>query len=373
MELYDIRELKKYILEHYDQVSIFATYFQIDDKEIEYCLRNKSYAICNPDRNDRRASLGFMSIIDKETNLFKIKMHDWADPKYRGDCFILAGIFRHLNPFVSAEFIAICKDIIHTMKHKTLQHDSTSRTLQIKADTFTPIHIEVRLWNKSDIDRWNNWGLPFNEIQSYVFPLNNTFISNFHDYTYTEDDPGYAWITGYYENKTLYCLYFPNRDGKDKFKPRFRKNNKFYPIENIEELKPADVLVITKAFKEKHLIRRLIPKLITKLSIQVTNPTSESVILSKNFILKLYDIYATIITNMDFDLTGLSTSRQHKRNYGMMRFIPTNGRYNTYDFGGKDLCDIYRNKGEQYCIDLMQEVYDYIEYQIELETNSNLF
>lgn len=370
MQVFNSNALKKEILENYDQVSIFASYLEIPENDINYCLENKNYKISNPLRIDRNPSLGFMAVVDKTTNLYKLKMYDWADSDYRGDIFDLVGKLRSLNPNKGIEFVTICKDIIYSMKHKTLQHNTTQLTLP-KQDIFTAIHIEPRLWNKKDITLWNSFGLPFNEHSHIIFPLAHSFISNYCDYTYDENDPGYAWISGYYDNQTLYTLYFPFRDGKDKSKPRFKKNNKFYPLECIHELKPADILVITKAYKEKLLINRLIPKLVLQHTIQVSNFTSETIVLSDNFALKLYDIYPTVITNHDFDLTGLRSSRQHKQKYGMMRFIPTDGRYGTYNYGGKDLCEIYDNKGIHYCIDLLQDVYNYIKQQIELENEIN--
>ena len=366
MQVFNSNELKKEILEQYDQVSIFAAYLEVPENDINYCLENKNYKISNPLRNDRDPSLGFMAVVDKTTNLYKLKMYDWADPDYRGDIFDLVGKIRFLHPNKGIEFVTICKDILHTMKHKTLQTNINKLTPS-KQEIFTNIHITPRLWTKKDIELWNSFGLPFNEHRHLIFPLQNSFISNYCDYRYDEDDPGYAWISGYYETQTLYTLYFPFRNGKEKNKPRFKKNNKFYPIECIHELQPADILVLTKAYKEKLLIKRLLPRLKVDHTIQVSNFTSESIVLSDSFVLKLYDIYPTVVTNMDFDLAGLKSSRIHKQRYGMIRFIPTNGRYGTYNYGGKDLCDIHAAKGFDYCVNIMQEAYDYLKYELELE------
>lgn len=368
MKLINSNDLKKYVLNEFDQVSIFATYMEISEVDINYCLENKNYKISNPLRNDRDPSLGFMVIMDRQTSNYKLKMYDWADPSYRGDCFDLVSIVRSLNSTKGLDFITICNDIIKTMQIKTL-HNSKALFSNTKQEAFISIHIESRLWCSKDITLWNSFGLPFNEFKHIIFPIKHSFVSNYCDYTYNENDPGYAWISGYYEDKTLYTLYFPFRTGKDKFKPRFKKNNRFYPIENIHELRPADILVLTKAFKEKLLITKLIPRLKIEHTIQVSNFTSESIVLSSNFVRKLYDIYPTVVTNTDFDYTGLRTSREHKQKYGMMRFIPTNGAWNTYDFGGKDLCEIYNNKGDAYCIDLLQEVYNYIKSQLNYESN----
>ena len=367
MQLITSSDYKTFILETFDQVSIFSTYLEIPESEINYCLEDKNNKISNPLRQDINPSLSFLPVMDKQTNMFKLKMYDWANPSFRGDCFDLVGIIRGLRSNNSLDFITICNDIIFSMKHKTLQRNVRSLASNVKSEAFTSIHIEPRLWNGKDIDLWNSFGLPYKEIRSIIFPLKHAFISNYCEYSYDEKDPCYAWVSGYYDNKTLYTLYYPFRSKADKFKSRFKKNNKYYSLENIQELKPADILIITKAYKEKLLISRLLPKLKTKYTIQVTNFTSESVILSDNFAIKLFDIYQMIVTNTDFDYTGLYTSRIHKKKFGMLRLVTTNGKYGTFDFGGKDLCEIYANKGEDYCIDLMQDCYDYLTQQIELE------
>jgi hypothetical protein len=45
MKLIDTSELKKIILRDYDQVEIFATYLEIPETDINYCLQDKSNKI----------------------------------------------------------------------------------------------------------------------------------------------------------------------------------------------------------------------------------------------------------------------------------------------------------------------------------------
>jgi hypothetical protein len=367
MKLIANNDLKTYILQNYDQVNIFATYLEIPASDIDYCLQHTSNKINNPLRDDVNPSLGFKYSTDKQTGEVKIKMYDFADSYYRGDCFDLVGIIRRFNVRNGIDFITICRDIIYTMDNADLHNNISSKIVVPIREVFTDIHIEVRLWNKYDIELWNSFGLPFKEISHIIFPLQKTFISNFNDYRYAENDPGYAWISGYYDGRTLYNLYFPYRTGKDKYRPRFKTNNKYYQLQCISDLRPADILIITKAMKERLLIKRLLPKIYTTHKIEVTAISSESIVLSDSFVLSLYDIYPTIITNFDFDYAGLRTSGEHKRNYGMLRFMLTNGKYATHNYGGKDLCEVYKNKGEGYCLLLLQEAYNYLINQLNLE------
>jgi len=93
----DTSKIKEHILATYDQISIFATYLNIPESEINFCLENKSNKISNPLRIDLNPSLGFIITMDKQTNMFKLKMYDFADPYYRGDCFDLVGMIRSLH------------------------------------------------------------------------------------------------------------------------------------------------------------------------------------------------------------------------------------------------------------------------------------
>ena len=45
MQIFNSDEIKKSILENYDQVSVFATYLEIPETDINFCLENKSNKI----------------------------------------------------------------------------------------------------------------------------------------------------------------------------------------------------------------------------------------------------------------------------------------------------------------------------------------
>ena len=87
MQLINSNDYKSFILDTFDQVSIFSTYLEIPENDINYCLENKSFKISNPLRVDVNPSLSFIPVMDKQTSMFKLRFHDWADPSYRGDCF----------------------------------------------------------------------------------------------------------------------------------------------------------------------------------------------------------------------------------------------------------------------------------------------
>ena len=67
------------IIANYDQVELFAKYLKIDRSNIDYCLKDKSYKISNPLRNDENPSMGFMYVGNK------LYYKDWAIDEYSGD------------------------------------------------------------------------------------------------------------------------------------------------------------------------------------------------------------------------------------------------------------------------------------------------
>jgi hypothetical protein len=367
MDIKNAGSYKKLILTKYDQVSIFANYLDINPSEIDYCLQSVSNKISNPLRNDPNPSLGFTTVIDREVGVFKIRMYDFGDSYYRGDCFDLVGKLLSTNSSDSVGFITICKDIINTMERG---NSVNYRTLIPSIQKFTNIHVEPRLWNSFDINLWDSWGLHFNEIRQDVYPISKAYVNHMLDYKYNSSDPGYAWITDYKDNEPLYKLYYPNRGKKKGDLPRFKTNNKYYPLEGIHKMKAADILVITKSWKDRLLIKKIVTKLHSKYTIEVTNVSAEGIVISKEFITNLNTIYIKLVSNFDFDRAGLIGSGILKRQYGVERFMFTNGKYGTINFGGKDATDICKAFGYDYISNLIYNAYEYIERELDYQNST---
>ena len=96
MQLLNKQQLKKHILS-LDQEVLLAKILSISIDDISYCLENKRNKISNPLRIDNDPSLGMMYVLDKETALPKLRLHDFANPFYRGDLFDFAGIIFKKN------------------------------------------------------------------------------------------------------------------------------------------------------------------------------------------------------------------------------------------------------------------------------------
>lgn len=365
MVLTDYKKLKFAVFNHYDQVSIFAYYLNINENEIEDCLQNSIIKISNPLRIDNHPSLGFKTAIDNETGLFKIRMWDYADKRYRGDCIDLVGIILKLNPFYKDNFIRICYDIILNMEKYKVSNNH--RSFEKKEKLTNTIRIESRIINTNDILFWGRIGLTIEDLElGKVWCVNKAYLDNGVEdiciYVNNINDPCYAYYLDIYKNKVLWKLYYPLRDKKE---TRFITNNNIFPIECIHEMKKADILFLTKSRKDVLVIRKLLSFIKTDYKIQINNLTGESVILSNEYVTILKNIYSHIFINTDPDYTGISTANEYKRRFGWKRFIPTMGTRNMPNLGGKDISDITHNKGIKEGIKLVQIAYNNIDSYIK--------
>jgi hypothetical protein len=369
MILIDYKKLKYAVFNNYNQVSIFAHYLGVTESEIESCLDDSTNKISNPLRIDNNPSLGFKIAIDKETGTFKIRMWDYADRKYRGDCLDLVGIILKLNPNFNEHFIRICYDILSNMeKYKS---NTIKRTIQKTEHSTNIITIETRNITTNDLLYWGKLSLTIDELeQGNVYCVYKAYLNNECIYINNLNDPCYAYQLDKYKNQILWKLYFPLRS---KEQSRFLTNNNIYPIECIHEMKRADILLLTKSRKDVLVIRKLLTFIKTNYSIQVNNLTGESVILTPEYVKTLQGIYRHQFINTDFDYTGISTGNEYKRKYGWIRFIPTIGKRNTPNLGGKDISDIVKNKGIKEGIKLIQIAYNIIESHIKsIENNEEI-
>jgi len=314
------RGLKDYILNELDQVEIFAKFLQISAESIEDCISNSSKKIQNPLRNDNDPSLGF-----KYSNSYKIprlRMHDFANSTYSGDCFYIVGYMLGLNSNNPDHFVTICKTIIKAMTEKGA---STSikvfETHEKKPSDISRIEPSFREVNKEDMRYFSKFGFTKEEVEidfppaQYVTMYNSEVVIE--EYVYRVKDPCYVIKLDSVGGIPRYKLYFPLRNKKDRKHPRFRTN---YPlgIEDVSKLKPNRVLILQKAKKDELCLKKIILKS-NKTDISTSRISSESALLSKAEIDILKARYDVIYTMFDSDSAGEAASGYYYSRYG---FVP---------------------------------------------------
>ena len=381
MLLLDNKSLKKYILENLSQEEIIAVFLGISEEDVSYCLANTSNKIKNPLRDDKKPSLGMMWVNDKTVNLPKIRLYDFADPFYRGDCFDLVTWVSKYNINNPHHFIQICKQIINYGNR--VVSDSICKNNQIViAKKATTISIQPRLWNAFDNTIWNKWGLTKDICaKELVYPVEYAWINNnVPNYSYSIKDPCYAYYIGTdpLTNNVLWQLYFPLRLRTLKNKPRFITNNTFSIMEQ-HPFEQKDILVLIKSKKDKMVANSLLTVLFNSqhhskeldsfllrgkfsYDLRALSAETPSITKKQNQILQKY--YSYIFVYVDFDTAGKRTAYHYKREYGYQPLFLTNGKFGTTNYGAKDLSEYRAKFGEELSLKLMMAAILHIEATI---------
>ena len=370
MLLLENNKLKKYILENLVQEEIVAVFFGISEEDVHYCLKHKSNKIKNPLRTDKRPSLGMMWVIDSATNLPKIRIHDFSDPLFRGDCFDLVSWLTPLNPNNKRDFVIIAKTIIeYSRRNVTRQRTDTEQHIVISKKTIA-INIQTRDYTEKDSILWNKWGINTNLlVQEPCYAVEYAWInSNEVNYYYTPKDPCYAYYIGIdvLTNTPLYQLYFPLRKKKSNFKTKFITNSS-YSLLDIQPFSKKTILVLVKSKKDKLTILSLLIKYQKEIALLLQGSTIELRAISsenptitnkQNSILQQY--YDNIFIYTDFDRAGRQTAYYYKKVFGYYPLYMTNGKFHTFDYKYKDISDYRAKNGERKTFDILLYTLKYI-------------
>lgn len=378
MILLEPNKLKKYILENLVQEEIIAVFLGVSESDIAYCLAHKSNKIKNPLREDKRASLGMMWVTDSLTNLPKIRMWDFGEPFYRGDCFDLVGWVSTLSPNNKKHFVLICKAIISYGNREVLRKTPGIVRNIVIAKHKTAIEVQVRNFNNYDTSVWAKWGITIPQlITEFCYPVQYAWInSDVPNYTYTTRDPCYAYYIGRditYGN-VLYQLYFPLRK-KTSYKSKFITNSS-YSLLDISPFNKRLVLILVKSKKDKLTILAILAKfkeeiasLLDGITIELRSISSENPSITREQNKILQNHYSYIFIYTDFDRAGRQTSYFYKKEFGYYPLYITNGYMDTINHKAKDISDYRSAFGEEPTLLLLKQAVYYIVSIVNTDTN----
>ena len=362
MLLLENNKLKQYILQNLEQEEIVAVFLDVPLEDVKYCLKHKSNKICNPLRDDTHPSLGMQWVIDNATRLPKIRLHDFADPIYRGDCFDLVGWRTPYNPNNKQDFIRICKAIISYGTKQIIRMTPGSKPHVVITKQMTTIDIQPRSWNSYDGKIWNKWFVTFAQLTAEkCIPVEYAWInSDTPNYQYKVNDPCYAYFIGVdVVHKTpIYQLYFPLRKRTVKTKPRFITNNG-YALLDVDSFKKYDILFLIKSKKDKIVINSMLSDPVTMelktlleenkdITFELRALSSETPTITANQNKILQKFYKHIFVYTDFDRAGRHTAYYYKKHFGYHPLHMTNGTFDTEDYGSKDISDYTNVNGRRF-------------------------
>lgn len=337
---------KDYILQYLTQEQIFERYLGIP---VEFNTQ-----LCNPLRRDKNPTCTF------KWSGHKLRFKDWAG-YFWGDCFDLVAFIYGLNPSQSEHFIEvltiIAKDfrlgeyssgIPSPVNRNYANHFITGKTVESKK----VITIKKRNWNSEDAKYWTQYGIYKAALDYFnVYPCNAVWINDNLIYEYSYKDPAYAYYFGKdKDNIDNITVYYPNRD-----KYRFIMNHN--KIAGLNRIKPAEILIITKSYKDI-ISLNCVSK--PKFSIEVIAPPSETYTIPKDIFYSLWGDYNYIVSLMDFDFAGRNMAWKLKSLYNIPALFLTNGAVNTRNYGAKDFTEYVKNNGVEKALTLVEEAKIYI-------------
>ena len=340
---------KQSILAKISQVTIMATYLNLTDKIVQYCI-DTGELICSPIREDAHPTCGF-----RYDNRGKLKFRDFAG-YFWGDCFdvvamIMSSIYnKNYDVSNKEDFIKILRHITFTFKDIfygqqkdiNLVNDINTAIVNIKHKK-PIIELVVRNWNADDEKYWAQFGVSIKYLNiNFVYPVEQYYINRKINpepkYYYKDNDPCYGYFLGQ-DRSGVYNmkLYFPKRD---KSITRFITNcNHLEGIVNLNQ-DNYDIIVITKSTKDRLSIGNSILKMkflyggVPKENIGIINIPHETYRLRQNeydWLRGKLNDNGIIVSLMDNDTTGKHEAIWLRNNYKIVPLlIPA--KYKAKDF-----------------------------------------
>lgn len=340
---------KQSILAKISQVTIMATYLNLTDKIVQYCI-DTGELICSPIREDAHPTCGF-----RYDNRGKLKFRDFAG-YFWGDCFdvvamIMSSIYnKNYDVSNKEDFIKILRHITFTFKDIfygqqkdiNLVNDINTAIVNIKHKK-PIIELVVRNWNADDEKYWAQFGVSIKYLNiNFVYPVEQYYINRKINpepkYYYKDNDPCYGYFLGQ-DRSGVYNmkLYFPKRD---KSITRFITNcNHLEGIVNLNQ-DNYDIIVITKSTKDRLSIGNSILRMkflyggVPKENIGIINIPHETYRLRQNeydWLRGKLNDNGIIVSLMDNDTTGKHEAIWLRNNYKIVPLlIPA--KYKAKDF-----------------------------------------
>jgi len=351
---------KKYILNNFNQIDIFATYLssiknvKITASDILYLIKTNS-KINSPLRVDNNPSVGFkynnhpINIgIQTDYNQYgKLRMKDFTSNSYNignvfwGDCFDLVSLLLNKNIKDNSNFIEILEDIYLTMStNNTRSFNIFSIFKDIKFNKQTKIYYTVKSWNSYDISYWKNRGVSLYTLKKWnVEAVNQAWLNGNLIYTYSNTNPCYAYNFGYIDSYNIACeLYFPLKNKKQG--TRFITN--YSVVRGLNKFKSGDILILHKSYKDMMAVDEMLNDIIKQkphifsnygLFSNIVHLTlaSETQYLSMEDGYNILRIFKYTYSLFDYDKTGINAMNYHKRWFNIIPLYFDNS-YKCKDF-----------------------------------------
>lgn len=334
-----IKITREYILSHIREEEIFHKYLEI--------YPNLEEAFCNPLRKGD-SHPGCRFYYDSRGVL---KFHDIA-AKLNWDCFNVVEYSERVNFADALKIIAEDFGLIKGSRTGIARISQDNRILKPKR-RIVGIRVKRKEWSRNELDWWKQYYVDKKRLDRFLvssieaawFLEDDGTLRQF--YYYKSSDPCYCYqlIPNDYE----YKLYFPLRLRKGRY-PRFIQSSSEL-VQGLALLPKSGVnLGITKSYKDV-IVLSLFEEEFNLCSIA---PQSETIVISKDIFIELYNSFDYIFTLFDFDRTGIKLARKYEEIYNLP-FYFFGGIYKSQ--GVKDISDAIKLYGIKKTEEIIREVY----------------
>ncbi len=314
---------KDFILKRVSEEQIFKKYLGLQPID--------KGQFTNPKRKDRNPDCSFY--VNRNGNwIFK----DFAGG-FHWDCFNVVEYEYNCSFKEALIRVAIDFGLIEGTKEVLNFIQSTPRKPKQKVE----LRIKRRTWNKADIKFWADRYINEQQLARFdIFPISHAwFVRNgvlVQAYYYSSNDPCYAYSFGSYE----YKLYFPLRKKGSKF---LQSTSEY--IQGYNQLPEiGGNLLYTKSMKDVVSIDIFS----NEFDLYSVAPLSETVVVSQDAFIDLYNRFDNQATLFDFDRAGIRLARKYENLYKLpYYFFGKNfrGGIFTCPTGVKDFSDFLMYNG----------------------------
>lgn len=326
--MYKIEEelTEEYILKYLSQEDIFSHFLNVKVELNTY--------FCSPLRTDNNPTCNF--------NWFngKLWFRDWSKPSPK-DCFQIVIDLYNCSFFEALQIIKreLIVDIPNLQIRKKSKDEITPIRL-VKEKSVINVRI-AKHWQPTVALYLKQYGITSEICRIFnIFPIDTVWLNKHMNWTYSNNDPAIGY-------------YFGNaKNGDQRWKIYFfkRKNFRFLCNTNringlIQLPETGKDLIITKSLKDVAALYRL-----GYHAVSMQNETTEPY----GYIIdKFKERFEVLWSFYDFDPTGVHLANLLKRKHDMHYLFLTNGRFNTHNYGSKDISDYIKNNSIEQAKELL--------------------
>jgi len=338
---------KDYILKRVNQEQIMEKYLGIP---LDF-----THQFCSPFRKDNNPTCGLYY-----NDYGKLRMRDLAG-YFWGDCFDACAFRLKVDANNKQAFQLILHTIAKDFRIHKYKDYNEVRKYEIITEAFfkkqnekitTRFNIVPRNYNSYDKLYWDKINVSKQLLeegkvyfaQEISVSKNNLPFINI--YKYKTKDPAYCYWGGKDKNNIdMWKIYFPFR--RNKGETRFVSNSSF--LQGKQLITCGRVGIITKSYKDVLAFRSL--------GLQAVAPSAESKLLTKDEFWFMKTKFDYLVSCMDYDRAGMRMAQMLRKIYKIDPIMFTNGRYNSLDFGSKDLTDFISKKGVNEITEIITELF----------------